>query len=317
MKPFGIVILLLFFISGCGQSDKHTYQGYVEAENIYLASPFSGTLNKMLVQRGEHVKKGQLLFKLDSNPQDLALEEAHALMQQQKELFEDARLPKRKPEIDSAQWAVTQVEAQIRLALLRVKRYEMLVQKHAIDKDTLDSAKEHYEELLAVLGQRKDDLIMTQLGARAQQIKALEHSVAAGVLKGAQIKWQLSQKSLYAPVDGIVFDTYFRVGELVSAERPVAAILDPKNVRIEFFVPVERMSTLKVGQNVTYACDGCNKINKAVIWYVSPEAEYIPPLVYSRDNNDKLVFRIKATPEHLMSLKPGQPVVITGFSNES
>ena len=315
MKLWFIVVIPFCLLVGCGQSDTRSYQGYVEAENIYLATPYSGTLKNLQVHRGECVKKGQLLFKLDDNPQAFQLQQAQAAMAQHSRILDDAILPKRALEIDILNWQVTHVEAQIDLALLRLKRYEILVKKHALDADALDAAKEHVQELLALKGERQDSLALAKLGARQQHINALKEVVKEAVAKIQEIKWQLKQKSVYAPDDGMVFDTYFRVGEFVTVDRPVLSLLTPNNIRLEFFVPVERLSQLKIGQSITYTCDKCSKGNKAIIRYISPEAEYIPPLVYSRENNDKLVFRIKATVQNPALLKPGQPIVITSLSD--
>ncbi len=59
------------------------------------------------------------------------------------------------------------------------------------------------------------------------------------------------------------------------------------------------------------------KKNQATIRYISPKAEYIPPLVYSRENNDKLVFRVKASIEHPSQFKPGQPVCVYGIKYDA
>jgi len=312
-----IIVISSLLIFGCSQSNKHSYQGYVEAENIYLALPYSGVLKTMFVQRGERVKKGKLLFELDMHPQDFQVRVNDAVLLQERSTLDDSILPKRLPEIETISWQVVQAEAQIQLAQLRVKRYGELVQKHALDKDTLDSAKEHYNELVAVKNQYQANLALVKLGSREQQINAHREQVKGAAAQLSAAEWQLAQKKLYAPADGFIFDTYYRPGEFVSAEHPVASLLSPDNVRIEFFVPVQRLAKLHIGQKISFTCDNCTKDNSAVIRYISPEAEYVPPLVYSRENNEHLVFRIKATTEHSSQLKPGQPVMVTSSDDDN
>ena len=88
-------------------------------------------------------------------------------------------------------------------------------------------------------------------------------------------------------------------------------MLTPENTRIEFFVPLKYLTRLTVGEKVFFDCDGCAKNNVAVISYISPDAEYLPPLVYSRENDDKIIFRVKAQIEKANLFKPGQPVTVT------
>ena len=304
------IITLIAVLSSCDNSD-HTYQGYVEGENIYLASPYSGALIQALVQRGQPVKKGDLLFTLDPNPQALQIKQATAALVQAKQVYDDLKKPRRLPEIAALVAQVSQAEAQKKLAALRVKRNQTLFVKHVLDKDSLDASLERYQELFYVKAQFQANLDLAKLGSRTSQIRAQKAKIAFLFSKQKEAEWVIAQKSFYAPADGVIFDTYFRLGEFVDANRPVAALLTPENIRIEFFVPADVLPRLSVGQNIAFDCDGCSKNSAAKIQYISPEAEYLPPLVYSRQNMDKLVFRIKASILAPELFKPGQPVVVT------
>ena len=304
------ILTLITALSACDSSD-HTYQGYVEGENIYLATPYSGVLVKALVQRGEPVKKGALLFKLDPNPQILEVHQAEAALVQAKQVYNDLIKPRRQPEIDAIAAQVGQADAQMKLAALRVKRNQTLYLKHVMDKDSLDASLERYQELTYLKAQYEANLALAKLGSRSNRLKAQKAQILFFYAKKNEAKWQVAQKSIYAPADGIIFDTYYKLGEFVDKQRPVAALLTPENIRIEFFVPASTLPQLNLGQNISFDCDGCSQHNVAKIQYISPEAEYLPPLVYSRQNMDKLVFRIKATMPHPEQFKPGQPVVVT------
>jgi HlyD family secretion protein len=131
------------------------------------------------------------------------------------------------------------------------------------------------------------------------------------MVKLEEAEWRLAQKTLIAPEDGVIFDTYYKEGEVVGDQQPVLSLLTPRNIRVEFFIPVERLSTLKLNQKIQFTCEGCPEGQQAQITYVSPQAEYVPPLVYSRENNDKLVFRVKATIVPPVQVRPGQPVQVS------
>lgn len=309
------IVMCCFVLMGCSKPHRAQYQGYVEGENLYLASPYSGTLTQKRVQRGQTVKRGELLFQLDSNPQILLISQADAELLQAKKIYTDLVNPRRPPEIAAIQAQIEQTNAQIRLAALRVKRMRELYTKNATDKDSVDNAEAHYDQLVQSKTQYQENLKLALMGAREEQLNAQQAQVNALIAKLSQAKWQLSQKSIYAPHDGIIFDTYFLQGEFVPSQRAIASLLTPQTVRIQFFVPAADLSHLRLGQKITFECEGCAQQNQATIQYISSEAEYIPPLIYSEANIDKLIFRVKASIKKAMSFKPGQPVIVTVNDN--
>jgi len=295
---------------GCAKP-SHRFQGYVAGENLYLASPYSGNLIKMPVMRGQRVKKGELLFRLDPNPQTSIQHGSAAVVTKNEYMLADLIKPKRPPETAAIEAQISQVDAQIALATLRVSRNSTLFDKHVMDKDTLDSAVEHLHETQYLKAQYEANLALAKLGARSDAILAQKYELISARAKQEELEWQVRQKNEYAPADGIVNDTYFKVGEFVSAEHPVLSLLTPENTHIEFFVPLDVKVMLFVGKKISYTYEGATERYQAVIGYISPEAEYIPPLVYSRENTDKIVFRVKAHVKNTRQIFPGQPVSVT------
>ena len=229
---------------------------------------------------------------------------------QAKQILQDLINPKRPEEIDSVIAQIKQTDAQLKLAAIRVKRNQILVDKHVLDRDTLDASIEKYDEAVQLKAQYEAQLALANQGSRKNQIEAQEYQVKAMESKLMQATWQLDQKTLIAPMDAFVFDTYYTVGEFVDATRPVVSLLVPENIRVEFFVPAIVVPSLHLGQKIKILSEDHLSTYYAKISYISSLAEYVPPVVYSRDNLDKLVFKIKAIPQKPMSLKPGQPVEV-------
>lgn len=304
------IVLSGLLLTNCGQSDERSYQGYVEGENIYLASPYSGILENLAVQRGQTVSKGQLLFQLDANPQQILIRQYEADLQQATNVLKDLQNPRRTPEIKAIEAQIEQTQAQIKLAEIRVSRFKELYNRQAASKDTFDEAVARYDELVKLKAQYEENLRLAKLGSREEQINAQQAQMISLTAKLDQAKWDLQQKNSYSPAGGIIFDTYYRMGEFVGNQQSVLSLLTPENVRLQFYVPVTELARLKVGQTITFLCYDCNERSSAIIDYISPEAEYVPPLVYTRENRDKLVFRIKASLPEFQQFKPGQPVTV-------
>ncbi|KTD08290.1 HlyD family secretion protein [Legionella jamestowniensis] len=301
---------ILTLLVGCGDSSQRRFQGYVEGENIYLASPNSGILKQLFAHRGDHVTKGQLLFQLDEDPQALVVKQSEADLIQAQKTLNDLEQPRRIPEIEAIKAQIEQTDARLKLAEIRVRRMEMLYAKQAVDKDSVDAAIAHYKEQQQLKAQYESNLQLARLGSRNEQIKAQQAQVISLEAKLKEAQWQLAQKRMYAPAEGYIFDTYYRVGEFVGSQQAVLSLLPPENVRIQFFAPVEVLPQLKRGQKIEFICFGCSQSSTAIVDYISPEAEFIPPLVFSRENEDKLVFRIKARIVQPDKFKPGEPVTV-------
>jgi multidrug efflux pump subunit AcrA (membrane-fusion protein) len=148
---------------------------------------------------------------------------------------------------------------------------------------------------------------------RVDEIRAAEADARAAREALAQADWRLAQRAITSPAAGRVHDTHYVVGDFVPAGSPVASVLPPGNVLVRFYVPEPVLGRLQPGQAVRVACDGCAEPLVARIAFISDRAEYTPPVLYSRDNRAKLVYRVEARPAaaDAAKLHPGQPVDVT------
>jgi HlyD family secretion protein len=160
------------------------------------------------------------------------------------------------------------------------------------------------------------------LQAKAGTQKAYDDTEAA--LRTAQARnnaamTRLARRRMASPVTGTVQQVYFRAGEMVTAGKPVVALLPPTNIKVRFFVSEATLPTIAIGSTVELQCDGCPTGLKAKISFISRAAEYTPPVIYSREERAKLVFMIEARPEQPQRLRVGQPlsVLLTTKGNRS
>ena len=296
---------------------RHDYnavlQGYVESDDLYLASPFAGVLAELPVTRGQAVLKDELVFRLTPNPEDILIREVSSVLNQSIYVLQDLKKPQRKQEQEVKLAIIEQVKARLLLAKLRMKRFKKLYELKAGNLDEADAAKQRFKELLELKKQREKEYELSLLGARDGTIMAQIQKIDSIRAREALFHWQLSRKTIYAPATGTIVDTYYSVGEWVPAGKPVASLLILEKVHIAFFVSAAKLKNIKLGQEIYVKCPGCTRSEKAKVTYISPEAEYAPPLVYSRENYDKIVFRIEAIPVKKNIFKPGQPVTVSGF----
>src|SRR3546814_6358834 len=110
-----------------------------------------------------------------------------------------------------------------------------------------------------------------------------------------------------APAAARVEDVFFQRGEWASANQPVVALIPDDRVYVHFFVPETEVAAYKPGQKVGFSCDGCPDDLSATIVYVSPRPEFTPPVIYSREARDRLVFMVEARPANGARLDRKRP----------
>lgn len=293
-------------LAGCSNQDTSTYQGYVEGEFVYVASPVGGRLERLGVQRGQTVSAGAPLFVLEST------DEAAARQQAAEAQLADLNLGRRVPEVDAVRAQLAQAAAADKLSATQLVRDAAQFRAGGIPQAQLDTSRSTAQTNAQRVRELTNQLRIAQLPARTDQIRAQAAQVEASCAAVAQAQWRLDQKAQKATQGGLVFDTLYREGEWVGAGSPVVRMLPPANVKVRFFVPEGVVGRLKPGQAVRIRCDGCAAEVNATISSVANEAEYTPPVIYSNTRRDKLVFMVEARPAAVDGprLRPGQPVEV-------
>jgi HlyD family secretion protein len=231
-------------LAGCDEARNPGYQGWVEADMIFVSPDEAGRVTRLNVREGDEVKTGDQLFSVDDDMQQANLNQ---------------------------------------------------------NKATLANAQQSYD--------RAASLSKTGSGTQA----ALDAAVSALRVAEAQVvtsQTRLARRIGYAPVSGTVQQIYFREGETVPAQRPVISIMPPGNMKVRFYVPETDLPKLAIGDEVRVTCDNCSADLMAKIYFIATSAEYTPPVIYSLDERNKLVYLVQARPSRPDALRVGQPVSV-------
>jgi HlyD family secretion protein len=308
MKRLALVILCA--LAACERTENSYWQGYVEGEYVMLASPYAGQLQKLHVRRGDQAAAGKPVFVLEQEAERAARLEAEERMKAAAARVENLRVPRRAPEIEALRAELNQAQAARDLSAANLKREEGLIRDGATSRARYDEVRSTHDRDKARVAETEAQLRNAQmpLGRDAER-KAAEGEFEAAKAALRQAQWRLEQKSVAAPVSGLVHETYFVEGEWVPAGRAVAALLPPGNVKARFYVPETSLSALAIGKEIEIRCDGCPAPISAKVTFVSGQAEYTPPVLYSRESRAKLSFLVEARLEG-SPLRPGQPLEV-------
>jgi len=239
-----VALALALSLAGCNEKRDPGYQGWVEADMIFVSPDESGRVTKLNVHEGDEVKSGDQLYSVDD---DLQLADLNQ------------------------------------------------------NKATLANAQQTHD--------RANALSKTGSGTQA----TLDSAVSALRVAEARVntsETRLARRRGFAPVAGTIQQIYFREGEMVPAQRPVLSIMPPGNMKLRFFVSETELPKLSIGEEVKVTCDNCADDLTARIYFIATSAEYTPPVIYSLDERNKLVYLIQARPSRPDALRVGQPVSV-------
>ena len=269
-------ILLLIsgiFLVAC-QKNANTYNGYIDADLTYLSSDFAGRISSLYVSRGESVSAGQILFKLEQTNEQRNI----AIGQSNQENLQAQR---------------QQIQDRINYTQNNYMRLQKLQAQGAASSDELEQAQQN-------------------LNVLKNQLLSLKAQLIGNKFDIAQKNWQLERKQNSAPESGIIFDSYFTPSEYVQSGTPILSLISAKNIKLIFFVPETDLGKLHLGEAISFTSDGNTNLQAGTISYISAQAEYTPPIIFSSEDRQKLVFRVEArlTQPNLAQVHLGQPVTL-------
>ncbi|MFZ2031474.1 MAG: HlyD family efflux transporter periplasmic adaptor subunit [Vitreimonas sp.] len=256
--------------AACTQRTNDALQGYGEADYVYLSSQDPGIVGELFVREGDAVAAGAPVFRLD--PQRLGYEAQSAAAQQA-----------------AAANAIRTAQANAVLAERNYARGAQLAAQGFYPRARLDSDRAARDVANAELAQARREA--GAAGAETSLAQARVHDT-----------------STLAPAAGTIQQIFHRPGEVVAAGAPIVALLPPQNMKVRFFAPQAMLARLPVGARVSVTCDGCAHAFIGRVSFVASEPQFTPPVIYSLDQREKLVFLVEARFDAPTTIRPGVPV---------
>jgi HlyD family secretion protein len=320
MKPQQIVVgvlllsaaaLAAFLAFGRGGGESATLSGYVEGEALYPASPVAGRLVRIDVKRGDIITAGAPLFAIDPAQIAAQRDEAASQLVANKALAKGAATGQRPAELQQIQADLAAARAVLAEAEKSYARTIPLYEAGAAPKAQVDSVTASRDRARAQVVSIERRLQTAQLGQREEQVTNARQRVVQTEANLSALEARLADLSPAAPAGGRIEDVFFQEGEWVPANQPVLSLLPDARVRLRFFVPQAQVAKYAVGTDVKFSCDGCAAGLTAKISYVSPRPEFTPPVIYSREARDRMVFLVEAQPSEAKGLTPGLPIDVS------
>ena len=308
MRWFAVLSFALA-LAACSK-DTGRLQGWVEADFVFVGPDETGRVETLAVHEGDQVAVGAPLFAVDADLQQADVHTAAAQVDEARaRLARVESAQQRQEEIAVLEAQESRAQAMLALSTSELDRQQSLSARGVAAQAQVDTARANFSRDKAALEEVRRQIAVGRLSARDEDIAAARQSLAAALARQTASETKLARRKLVSPVSGAVQQVYYRPGEMVPAGRPVLSILPPGNIKLRFFVAQALLPKIALGDSVEVTCDGCTPLT-ARVSFIARSAEYTPPVIYSLEERNKLVFMVEARPEKPDGLRVGQPVQV-------
>lgn len=293
-----VALLAWYLLTGTEHERK--LSGYIEGDSLFLAAPVAGTVGAVAAQEGDRVEGGVALFRIDPATLSAQGEQARAQVVQAGTQIANAVANAQQADAEARVAAADAEKARRDLdRLLAVKRDDAA----AVANKDIDAARAALKEANARVAAARETASARR--ALVEAARAQQRQARAGEQEVAIRVGQLAPAS---PSAARVENIFYRPGEWVAANQPVVSLLPDDRIKIRFFAPEREAAKYRPGKIVRFTCDSCAAGLTAKVTFVSATPEFTPPVIFSRDSRDRLVFMVEAVPANPAKLMPGLPV---------
>ena len=304
-----VVALTGLACSATGAKNAITASGTIEAVEVNVAAKVSGQVMELAVDEGTRVKPGDKLAAIDHATLDIQLRQAEAgirLAEAQLALLVKGA---RAEDIRQAEAALKQAEASLTVAKDDARRMRELARTGSVTPKTRDDAEARLTVATAQHNAAVEALNKIRRLARPEEIRAAEARLAQAQAAADLLAKPIADCTITAPSGGIVTHKAVEAGELVTAGATVVTLVELDSVYVMIYVTEKELGRVRLGDTAEVKIDAFpDKAFAGKITYISPEAEFTPKNVQTKEDRVKLVFGVKVEIENREGLlKPGLP----------
>lgn len=261
--------------------------GRLEATEVQIASKTPGRLAEVHVDEGDSVIKGQVLARMDTRTLEAQRNQAEAEVLRARQNL-----------------AATQANVQFRqseqlLAHQELKRTQELFKRGYASGQVIDQQQARVDTANAAVN-----------AARAQE-SAANAAIGATLAQVAQLTSEIDDSTLRAPLDGVIQLRLAEPGEVLGAGGRVLLMIDPNDQYMNLYLAASVVGKLAVGDEARLLLDALpERPLPAKVSFVAAKSQFTPKEVETRDERQKLVFRVKVRltrPGEVPQAKPGMP----------
>jgi len=306
------IVTASIFLIGCGNGDDKNYieaSGTIESTNIIVSSRTAGNIQKLNYFEGANVSAGDTILIVDHEILDIQLRQAIATKEVTEAQLKLMLIGARQEDINQAEQNLNQAKINYEIAERDRTRMQNLYSSKSITKKQYEDALSRYELMLAQYNAAKENYKKVQKIFRPEEIDQAKANLNKSVASVDLLKKNISDSYVVSPLNGFLVKTFVEKGETVTPMSSLFKVSDLDIVELVIYVSEEELGLVKLGQKAEVTIDTYkDKVYEGKVTYISPEAEFTPKNIQTKDERTKLVFAVKIDiPNKEYDLKSGMP----------
>src|ERR1035437_7738911 len=306
-----IIAVISLLSAGCSSNNKNSIEatGTIEAVNAVLSSKTNGEIKELRIKEGDRVKQRDTIMIIDTEALYLQLRQQESGAEMSRAQLDLLRNGARKEDIMLSESSLNQAQVNFNQAKIDLERLQKLYQTQTITKKQYDDASAHFDLMNNQLSSAKENYKKIRNFARPEELKQAEAKLNQSIANTDLIKKNINNSSILTTLNGIIIKKFFEVGETVTPMSSLVKVSELANVDLYIYATELELGKVKLGQKAEVSVDAFkNKKFEGKVTYISPEAEFTPKNIQTKDERTKLVFAVKIElPNPDFDLKSGMP----------
>jgi len=313
MKKIFYISFLAAALCFCSENGKNIIveeSGTIESTDIVLSAQTAGKIIKLFADEGTQVKKGDTLVSIDHELYDLQLRQAAASAEIAKAQLDLLVKGARTEDIAQVKEQYNQAQANFNLAEADKKRMDNLYASNSITKKQYDDALLKYDVAKSQFNAAKENFTKIQNFARPEEIAQAKAGLEKAFAAVDLLKKNIKDCFIISPISGIIVKRFMEEGETASMLSSLLKVSNLERVEVVIYVSEKALPEIKLNQIADVVTDGQpDKIFQGKVIFISPEAEFTPKNIQTKEERTKQVFAVKLEIQNKTGeLKTGLPV---------
>lgn len=285
MRTFIILSLIIALAACTNNSTKSDAFGNFETDEVIISAENSGRILMTAFDEGEKVTQGAIMAITDTTnlvlQRDLLLAQKESVKAQKAGLY--------------AQISVSDQQ------IVNIRKDQVRIQKMLTEGAATPKQMDDIDGQIALTGKQKK--------AISAQIPTIDKNVEAIDAQTAVLNDRIASSVVKAPIAGIILEKYAETGELATPGKPLFKMANIDTLILRVYISGPQLTQVQTGRQVKVIIDGKEGIKElaGTLEWISPEAEFTPKIIQTREERVKLVYAAKVRVPNDGTLKLGMP----------
>ena len=307
-----LTLTATLLLISCGSNDEKTFieaSGTIESTNIIVSSRTAGNIQKLNFSEGAKVNAGDTILIIDHELLDIQLRQAIASKDVTEAQLKLMLSGARKEDINQAEQNLNQAKINYEAADRDKMRMQNLYDSRSITQKQYEDALSRYDLMAAQYNSAQENFNKVKKIFRPEEIDQAKGNLNKSIAGVDLLKTNIRDSYVLSPINGFLVKTFIENGETVTPMSSLFKVSDLDVVELVIYVSEEELGLVKLGQKAEVTIDTYkDKVYEGKVTYISPEAEFTPKNIQTKDERTKLVFAVKIEiPNKNYDLKSGMP----------